>query len=1224
MAEWFPSSSGSSGSTSWFGSSSSSSPSASIDQLLAAQAARKEEDSGGGILGLLGNAWEGVIGMAGGIGSLVAAGLHDTMTGIGDIADFNPGEGDYKLDDIGKGIVGFTDDGFHPMGDSTMLGSIWDRWSPLFQGKLDEFGDNLYEDPLGAVLDVASVASLGAGAAAKFGQGAKAASTVGRAGGLLDDLAQAGVRTRTANAAVTRAALEETGEGASLAAKLLPKAGWTMREGEGLVRTSQAYNPLYRAVAEPIKKSRLFSESIDDLTRRSAQLKAVAGDAPGVSSKLLADAKLLDDTVADMTAKGVKRIERPQIQKLYTKRESAMEALNLSERFYNRRDAITAAEVAVVEKTLDAMGATRQTMRASKERLALLIQRLDIDVEDATVPNVIGLQDLAAREGNMSLALGGVDEAIPTGGGGVATAVRTLPEADGTVMRTRAAQTKIDEYISDLETNRAERIEGGWDVDGAIADALEYKDDLEAGAARLLDPEVSADFKAVDELRLLEAERLSGSTMDDGINGFMTGPFTPTEILGRAYRPLQGKYGMQWSDEVDDYVFPEGAGVDRKALSDALRRENQPAPVYLPHIDANNLKGSALFRSRAKVGANIYAADPHMKQMKLALLRNGEWLKDPIEVIKRRGASAVRESETFHTWKAITERYGLELSDASELPTGFQLVAPDILFANYRVRSSFLNHIDENLTRGMGRDSAVAKAMKDTLAGQRELVKKMSEAGQIKMYAVPDSVLKNLDAAAKWSPVFGGKGVQLYYDTVMNMWRGLALTASPRWVVNNVLGNIAFGLMQGVKTGDVVRIGAEQFRALLAEKSELFGPKGLRENTLAGQVARLPGYEDVVSKQGFFQNRLENYKPHLPGGAEDMPGGKAIIALKESRASTRMHNMGQAVKAFNGTIEDSFRTASFLTAAEKAMGKGVVKRTVGQFSKSFDRITDIMEHGFDDSSGGLARLKLTADEVGRFYGNYGKMTPFERHVIRRFVFPFWGFYRHSTGLMLRFPFEYPGRAHVLESLEAVTADMLEEYGPMPEWMRSPMPMGPPGGEVPILSGAGANPFAGPGEGIAGLGQMFSPLIKTGLEQATGRNIFTGETFTDRDTFTPFGSDQAYDINSLEPVDKVAPGVLQALVSQVPQFDMARDLIAGGNTYDTASLLDALQQRMGDSGEASPVDPETGEPYYDVTASDQLAKLFGVNVFNYDLDSFAERQQQDQMAVLREALERGVA
>lgn len=847
--------------------------------------------------------------------------------------------------------------------------------------------------------------------------------------------------------------------------------------------------------------------------------------------------------------------------------------------------------------------------------------------------------------------------------------------------RSEVAVKRIEETIEEYRTNRKMMEESGWDVDAEIDGAERLKRAIIRGAKRRAEHDsgssiqIPAMTRLQDELRLLDFEGVE--------KGFTGGiGMTPRMVVDRAYRPLLAKYGLDadWGSEAalksaekaksaaereikslerkiakggknriilgtkksrlavvkkqlakaeraveeanarlvgPNKVMGFKGGPSMAEVDDALADADVGMPIYFAHIDATRLPTHDWFSSRMEKGANKYAKNPHDEQMKLVLLKDGKWLKDPIEVAKRRAARGIREDETYALWDMITRKYGTEISSTTEVPDGYKLVAPDMLFVNHKTRTGLLDKLDENMMNGMDRDSAVAQALKETMTMNEEAVKALHDAGQVKMYAVPESVLKHLDEAAKWSPAFGGKNARLWMDTPMNIWRGLTLTASPRWVINNVLGNIAFSLMQGVKTADVVRIFTERYRVLVTNFARrhlgMAETSALRKNSLAQHVQDLPGSQNIG--RGFIGTYAEQATQHLGQEAAATHTGQFISKIQGTKKADQLHRLGGAVKSLNATIEDSFREASFLTAAEKGVGMGVVKRTIRSFSSSKKRMDSILKKGFDESSGALA-LK----EVNHFFGDYGSMSPFERHVVRRWLFPFWGFYRHTIKLMVTYPFEYPGKALLLEGVKRVTDDMKDQYGPMPEWLDSSIPLGPPGTDA-FLSTRGANPFSGAAEGLPGVLSMLGPLPQTLIEQGTGNDTFTGQPFTDANTYTPFGSDQQYNLETGQPVDKVAPGLVESLLSSIPQWDMAKDALAGGRTYDTASMMDALQQRMGNTGEASPINPDTGEPYSPVDLAETLSKMFGISITNYDLAAFQERLAEDQRAVALEAARR---
>jgi hypothetical protein len=664
---------------------------------------------------------------------------------------------------------------------------------------------------------------------------------------------------------------------------------------------------------------------------------------------------------------------------------------------------------------------------------------------------------------------------------------------------------------------------------------------------------------------------------------------------------------------------------DALLLDDAFYGNDLVQPSYFPHIRNEGAKGgSDFFPVKRAAGANILARDPHEARFFGTLMKEGNYITDPMEAFTRRAARRAREVNTYNSWSTRIKRMGRVVTDAEQIPDGWVAVSPDALFLKHRIHMQFIEKLEDYRLNGMDPDAAFAQALDDV--GQRTLddLDTLLGEGKPQVYAIPKALDEEMGAAAKWARAGGGKYVRAAYDPFMNTWRSLVLTGSPRWVVNNILGNTVMGAMQGVKVADVARILGERLRALfakwaqdkpwLAGVADAFGPPELREKSLAARVETLP-YEGLTGSGFFGKNNLEQYRPNLGKDAAETKIGRFVQGTrtpgtKANTALTLPRRFSDAVRSLNGEIEASFREASFLTAVEKQQGRNAIQRTGRTFWKSDRRINDIMKNGYDE-----AAARAAVEEVDHFFGNYTALGPFERHVIRRWLVPFWGFYKHTVKLMMTFPVQYPLRAQVLRGLTLATQEMIKEYGPLPSWLESAIPLSPPGGEVSFLRTAGANPFTGMFEDPT---QMLSPAIKMFLEQSTGKDMFTGEGFTDANTYTPFGSDQAYNLQTLQPVAAPRPGILEHLLSQVPQYDMLKKAVAGGTTYDTATLLDALQ------GKGVILDPDTGEPKYPQSVIEQLQKLSGFNTQPYDVGAYQEMLTEDQKAALTEALKRMAA
>jgi len=698
---------------------------------------------------------------------------------------------------------------------------------------------------------------------------------------------------------------------------------------------------------------------------------------------------------------------------------------------------------------------------------------------------------------------------------------------------------------------------------------------------------VSAGARLVGEARLLDMEKM--------VDEFDSLQSTPRQVLEETYVPLRLKYGAVWDAEGVSLV--DGPGVE--TLDDAFRSANEAAPTYFPFMDPEKLKTSDWFTAKKLTGANIYSRDPHLNRMKGVLLMEGSYLKNPVEALTRRASRGVRAQETFRQMMDVVDHYGRPISKTDDVPLGHVVVAPDLLFLAKRTGFKLEDTLDDALSKGVDRDTALAQAIDSVMMKNVDDIAKLVGEGNVKMWAVPKVVADRLNDAARYAGFVSGK-TRLWHDSVIQAWRGLVLSGSPRWVVNNFLGNTMFGAMQGVKVMDVLRALEAHF------KERVLG----RESSFLQELRKLPGYEDVPA--GFVGSTTAQYEYAKPGLA-DSKVYRALARVGQTKPVTWAEHFGRGMRTLNSIVEDAFRDASYLTAAERQLGMSAIRRTANSFMGAERRIGNIMKAGFDETN-----AKSALNEVVHFFGDYGNLGAFERHVLRRWMFPFWSFYKHQAKLLMTFPFEYPARANLLKALSDVNNEMMAEYGPVPAWLEGALPLTAPGQNVEYLSTRGANPFSMTFEPWTG---MLSPVLKVAIEQATGRSLFTGREFTDPNVITPFGTDQRFRIQygpdgqviGAEPVERVAPGLIESMLQQIPQYQMTKEVVSGGKTYDTASLIDALQ------GTAVVEDPATGEPRYPTDLADKLASLFGANTYDYDLGSYQDSLQQQKLAALAAAL-----
>ncbi len=1057
-------------------------------------------------------------------------------------------------------------------------------------GGVSNITEGLYEDPLAYLLDALAIGSLGTTAAAKVASGAvkgsEAAALAAKEVG--QELVEAGVKPRTALAAAQRAGLGALDRPLTateaLAERILPAPTKTL-VGSKLVPTAQPYNPLTRAAVG--LAARRFTEPLSALEQRVGALQGEIAAASQLGHKvpeeLVAEYGLRSSILKEAQEAGLSRITKPGMSETMANVAARKLLASTNARFMKARQ----RAMSEYERTLAPL--VREAPELAEEGSAWMTG-VNISVAGSEPADWFVKQQARAAVPLETRV------AAPTAPAPLRTALSDAGQAaleggNPLAQRTEAVVAKLRAYkdrLADPNDLVHHRV-GSADLEADAVDRL--IDHLYVGLDRqLLGADTPAAVRMVESSRLLDMEKM--------VDEFDSLASTPRQVLEETYAPLRLKYGATW-DETGS-VLEGGPGLE--ALDDAIRASGESAPTYFPFIDPEKARVSDYFTSKARVGANIFARDPHAKRMRGITLMEGSYIRNPVEALTRRAARGVRANETFRQMAEVVQTFGRPISRTDDVPPGFVVVAPDLLFLAKRTGFRLEDTLDDLLSRGIDRDGALAQALETVTMKNVEDVAALLESGNVKMWAVPKVVADRLSDAARAAGFLSGKG-RLWYDTVIAGWRGLVLSGSPRWVVNNFLGNTMFAVMQGTKTADVMRALAGTFKEQVLKRESAF----LRE------LRKLPGYEDVPS--GFVGSSVAQYEAAKPA----LAGSRAYQLLRrtgQTKPATWARTYGRGMQTLNAIIEDAFRSASYVTAAERQLGMSAVRRTGRSFLSAQRRIGTVMERGFDE-----AAAKGALAEVTRFFGDYAALGPFERHVVRRWIVPFWGFYKHQGRLLLSFPFEYPARAAVLRQFAELNNEMVAEYGPMPEWLEGALPLGP----SKFLSSRGANPFMGSFQSWT---SMLSPVLRVAFEQGTGRSLLTGEPFSDANIETGvFGSDQRFrvvrdsagNVIDVKPVEKVTPSIVEHLLQQIPQYELAKDVLAGGKTYDTATLLDAIQEALGQTGEAAIIDQATGQPRFPTDLAQQLAKFAGVNVYDYDLAAWQQRQAEEKLAALRQAL-----
>jgi hypothetical protein len=276
------------------------------------------------------------------------------------------------------------------------------------------------------------------------------------------------------------------------------------------------------------------------------------------------------------------------------------------------------------------------------------------------------------------------------------------------------------------------------------------------------------------------------------------------------------------------------------------------------------------------------------------------------------------------------------------------------------------------------------------------------------------------------------------YDPAVQGFKAGVLALSPSWQVNNVLGNIV-----------LATLGA-----------------GVDPITLARNIGAA----------------LKEYKASGDKGERDFSAPRRLLTAGPTHSEFTFLSP-PAERPLAGTAVG--RVAGKITAPVKALARK--SYAANEFIDNLGRAAVYMAkrgQGLSD--------ELALRESLKAMGDFSRMTPLERRVIRR-VIPFYAWQRHITQLAFRLPVEHPLRVawtmHLGDALGAPDMDLAD----LPEFLRSSIDL--PGGK--LLQTSRLFPFGDAGRVLdrQGVVSSLSPAIKIPAQSLTGLNLSKGRPFT---------------------------------------------------------------------------------------------------------------------------------
>lgn len=399
-------------------------------------------------------------------------------------------------------------------------------------------------------------------------------------------------------------------------------------------------------------------------------------------------------------------------------------------------------------------------------------------------------------------------------------------------------------------------------------------------------------------------------------------------------------------------------------------------------------------------------------------------------------------------------------------------------------------------------------------------------------------------------------------DNATQWWNWTNLNVKVTRLINNIVGNTTFAAMQGVHP-----FTPRGLQSLIAVGKAMGAKAGILKGAESQKLAKvfdLPGI-----RSGGLQLGLEQATGTVGDIVQKVGAGRGRVGRAVTAPVRGVGHWASLMAKANANVESAYRAASLFyelspNAIERA---GRMSRHMGDALTLGDKIDNFARSGGEVSMK-LPEYRKALQQVNRYFNNYDRTTPFERMVTRR-VFPYYKFFKHSTELITRFPFEHPLKAAVARQLGQVALtdikDTLNQYGlrwdrDVPAQLRDAFPIwkgeNPETGEpiVWMYNTKGANPFSQMnGYMSEQVLQMLNPVVKVAIERATGVNLFTREryrgplsSYTGREVDTDTGAI----VDSFE-----HPTYGEAFLRSFWPYQTVRELVAQGRVpTDTASLI----------------------------------------------------------------------
>jgi hypothetical protein len=509
------------------------------------------------------------------------------------------------------------------------------------------------------------------------------------------------------------------------------------------------------------------------------------------------------------------------------------------------------------------------------------------------------------------------------------------------------------------------------------------------------------------------------------------------------------------------------------ALKDIQKMPKEQQPFYIPMMYDDKLRSSDFFASSTK----RYKPN-ELKQRKtgMGLEENktgGKRVYDPVELANRLDAHRIKMVNTEKMINEIIDNFAKPLNlSKDKVLDGYVPFNPDAFMKFYRksidLNDLTLRKLDELQNIDTALKASVEEAIK-TLPD--DVIELMGAVKNNNIYQIPKDVAKTL---------MFGKGTKGIFEAMVDMqtagFKRKVLGLSPKWFINNRIGNGIMAGLKGVLPHDYIKalkisddLLPESLRANSMYEAEktIIGRTGGGNNTAFGNTMRLLGGEfiDTADLKG-----LQKAKVQL-ANTLGVPG-KVINTVTD------------AMFKFNQKFENLERKAAYLRSVDK-VGKKMLKNAGQNITKQEELLKATLNN--EDV------LNAVLKDVDTTLGDYINMTPTERRIIRKIV-PFYSWFRTISRYTMSLAESNPIRANLANKL----AMALEQDEMLPEYQKGAIQTNFASertGAPLLLNYQRSVPFSTFGETADNPTGLLNPAITSALEAAMGKRIFMDKAFT---------------------------------------------------------------------------------------------------------------------------------